>query len=75
MLQGFIDYLDSIKARDPAARSRLGVALFYPGLHAVLLHRVSHWLWRRGLTFPAQALSQFGRFLTGIEIHHSATLG
>jgi serine O-acetyltransferase len=61
--------------RDPAARSVLEVALCYPGIHALLLHRVSHALWRRGFHLPARLLSAFARFLTGIEIHPGATVG
>ncbi|KQT74373.1 serine O-acetyltransferase EpsC [Microbacterium sp. Leaf436] len=63
------------KLRDPAARSGLEIALLYPGLHAVWMHRVSHRLWRQGLRFPARALSQVTRWLTGIEIHPGATIG
>jgi serine O-acetyltransferase len=61
--------------RDPAARSYLEVLLCYPGLHALWAHRVSHWLWRHGLRFPARFLSQVARFLTGIEIHPGAQIG
>ena len=65
----------SAKLRDPAARGGLEIALLYPGLHAVWMHRVSNRLWRRGLRFPARALSQLTRWLTGIEIHPGATIG
>lgn len=61
--------------KDPAARSLAEVLLCYPGLHAVWLHRPAHWLWRRGLYFPARLLSHFARLLTGIEIHPGATIG
>jgi len=61
--------------RDPAARSPVEVALLYPGLHAVWAHRASHWLWNRGARFPARALSQAGRWATGIEIHPAARVG
>ncbi len=70
-----INYLDSIKARDPAAKSRLEVLLLYPGVHALGLHRFSHWLWRMGLRFLPRFISQTGRFLTGIEIHPGAKIG
>ncbi|WP_108719568.1 serine O-acetyltransferase EpsC [Miniimonas sp. S16] len=62
---------------DPAARSDLEVALVYSGLHAVWLHRLSHRLWTASVVLrpAARALSQFGRFLTGIEIHPGATIG
>ncbi|MEM7568426.1 MAG: serine O-acetyltransferase EpsC [Pseudomonadota bacterium] len=68
-------YLDSIIARDPAARSRIGVALLYPGVHAVALHGVAHWLWGVGLTFLARWVSQISRAFTGIEIHPAARIG
>lgn len=63
------------RLRDPAARSGLEVALLYPGLHAVWLHRVNHVLWRRGFRFLARMGSQFARWATGIEIHPGATIG
>ncbi|MEV5041950.1 serine O-acetyltransferase EpsC [Microbacterium sp. LMI1x-1-1.1] len=65
----------SAKLRDPAARGGAEIALLYPGLHAVWSHRVAHALWRRGRRFPARALSQVTRWLTGIEIHPGATIG
>lgn len=54
---------------DPAARSNAEIFLAYSGLHAVWSYRVAHILWRRRLYLPARLLSQFTRFLTGIEIH------
>lgn len=68
-------FLESIIARDPAARSRLSVALLYPGVHAVLMHRMAHFLWARGFTFLARWVSQMARFFTGIEIHPAANIG
>ncbi len=65
----------TVLERDPAARSALEVALCYPGVHAIWLHRPAHWLWRRGFRIPARLLSHVGRFLTGIEIHPAAILG
>lgn len=65
----------SVLERDPAARSLLEVLLCYPGLWAVWFHRVSHRLWRMKLRLPARVLSQFGRFLTGVDIHPGALLG
>ena len=62
-------------AQDPAARSRLEVLICYPGLHAVLLHRVAHWLWDQRQPLVARMVSQFARWLTGIEIHPGATIG
>jgi serine O-acetyltransferase len=64
-----------VRERDPAARSRLEVLLCYPGVHALALHRLSHGLWRAGLTTPARVVSHLGRMFTGIEIHPGATLG
>jgi serine O-acetyltransferase len=60
---------------DPAATSRLEVALTYAGFHALLLHRFAHWLWKSRVPFIPRALSQAARFLTGIEIHPGATIG
>jgi serine O-acetyltransferase len=65
----------SIAARDPAARSKLEIFLCYPGMHAVLLHRLSHAAWRSRLFLPARMISQLGRILTGIEIHPGARIG
>lgn len=61
--------------RDPAARSTAEVLLCYSGLHAIWLHRVSHYLYRRGWILLPRLISNFGRFLTGIEIHPGATIG
>ncbi|MBD7957114.1 serine O-acetyltransferase [Microbacterium sp. Sa4CUA7] len=63
------------KLRDPAARSAAEIAVLYPGLHAVWSHRVAHALWVRGARFPARALSQVTRWLTGVEIHPGAVIG
>jgi serine O-acetyltransferase len=60
---------------DPAATSRLEVALTYAGFHALLFHRFAHWLRKYGIPFIPRALSQFARFITGIEIHPGATIG
>lgn len=67
--------LAAFMARDPAARSRLEIALCYPGFHALLVYRASHALWRRGLYLPARLLAHVGRLLTGIEIHPGAKIG
>ncbi len=61
--------------RDPAARSKLEVLLCYPGLHAMLCHRVAHGLWRRRWYLLGRFTSHVGRFLTGIEIHPGAVIG
>jgi serine O-acetyltransferase len=63
------------RERDPAARSDLEVLLCYPGLHAVLWHRLSHALWTRRLFLIGRLVSHLARFLTGIEIHPAATIG
>jgi serine O-acetyltransferase len=64
-----------IRERDPAARSTWEVLTCYPGLHAILVHRLAHACWRRGLRWLGRFLSHIGRFLTGIEIHPGATVG
>ena len=75
MFNSLFDQVDSIIARDPAARNRLEVITCYPGLHAIWLHRISHFLWSLGLKWIARLLSVFARFLTGIEIHPGARIG
>jgi serine O-acetyltransferase len=60
---------------DPAATSKLEVALTYAGFHALLFYRLGHWLQKRGIPFIPRAMSQVARFLTGIEIHPGATIG
>ncbi|MDB5394116.1 MAG: cysE [Rhodospirillales bacterium] len=75
MFKNFLDHVDSIIARDPAAGSRLEVALCYPGLHAVVMHHGAHFLAENGLITAGRWVSQLARFLTGIEIHPSATIG
>ncbi|MCF7983360.1 MAG: serine O-acetyltransferase [Thiohalocapsa sp.] len=61
--------------RDPAARNAFEILTTYPGLHAVMMHRVSHGLWLRGLKWPARLLSNVARLFTGIEIHPGAEIG
>lgn len=75
MLRAAREDIAAAKLRDPAARGGVEIALLYPGLHAVWSHRVAHALWIRGLRFPARALSQITRWLTGIEIHPGARIG
>jgi len=65
----------TVFARDPAARSRLEVIFCYPGLHALWLHRIAHFLWRSKLRLPARLLSHINRFITGVEIHPGAKIG
>ncbi len=67
--------IDVICERDPAARSRAEVLVLYSGLHALLLYRAAHALHTKGFRFSARALSQIGRFFTGIEIHPGAQIG
>ena len=71
---GLVAYLDSVKARDPAARSRWEVIL-YPGVIAVGFHRIGHWLWEGELYFPARLVNHIARFLTAIDIHPGAKIG
>ncbi len=61
--------------RDPAARSTLEVIATYPGLHAIWMFRVAHWLWVHQLKFPGRLVSHLARWLTGIEIHPGAIIG
>jgi serine O-acetyltransferase len=75
MFNSLFDHVDSIIVRDPAARNRLEVITCYPGLHAVWLHRISHFFWNLGLKWIARLMSMFSRFLTGIEIHPGAKIG
>ncbi|GAB3123723.1 serine O-acetyltransferase EpsC [Glaciibacter psychrotolerans] len=63
------------RRHDPASRGKVEVFLAYSGLHAVWSYRVANRLWRAGLYLPARLLSQFTRFLTGVEIHPGATIG
>lgn len=67
--------IESVKRRDPAARSTLEILLTYSGLHAVLMYRAAHWLYVRRFYTAARCVSQFGRLLTGIEIHPGAKIG
>jgi serine O-acetyltransferase len=67
--------IGSVFDRDPAARNRLEVLINYPGIHANVLHRLAHGLWRAGWKGLARFISSFSRFLTGIEIHPGARIG
>ena len=75
MFQRLREDINSVFDRDPAARNFLEVLTNYPGLHALLLHRCGHWLWKKNLKWLARTLSTFSRWLTGIEIHPGATIG
>lgn len=74
MLGSLVAYLDSIKARDPAPRSRWEI-LLYPGVHALAFHRLAHWLFRGELFFLARLINHTARLLTGIDIHPGAKIG
>lgn len=67
--------LAAVRANDPAARSTVEVALFYPGVHALWMHRVAHDLWTNAAPLSARAVAHLNRFITGIEIHPGATIG
>ncbi|GAB6085528.1 serine O-acetyltransferase [Alkaliphilus crotonatoxidans] len=69
------DDIQAIFERDPAARTTLEVLLCYPGLHAIILHRISHSLYKRGWVLVPRIISNISRFFTGIEIHPGATIG
>ncbi len=69
------ELLSAYQRRDPAARSKLEIFLLYPGVHAVIYHRIAHWLYCHGRLFLARAVSQWSRFWTGIEIHPGAVIG
>lgn len=75
MFQRLREDINSVFDRDPAARNFLEVLTNYPGLHALLLHRCGHWLWKKNLKWLARTLSTFSRWLTGIEIHPGAHIG
>lgn len=75
MFQRLREDINSVFDRDPAARNFLEVLTNYPGLHALLIHRCGHWLWKKNLKWLARTLSTFSRWLTGIEIHPGATIG
>lgn len=75
MLEKLKEDIDCVFERDPAARNTLEVLTTYPGIHAVLMHRLSHALWERNLKWPARVLSYLSRWLTGIEIHPAARIG
>jgi serine O-acetyltransferase len=61
--------------RDPAARTHWEIITTYPGVHALIIHRLAHWIWRKRFFWIARFISHIGRWLTGIEIHPGATIG
>ena len=75
MLARMREDIAAVQGKDPAARSALEVLLCYPGVHALIVHRISHALWGAGLLTLARMISNLGRLFTGIEIHPGATIG
>lgn len=75
MLRSIRESLEVVFEKDPAAKSRLEVLLCYPSLHAMAFHRLANRLHRMGVPLIPRLISQFSRFLTGIEIHPGATIG
>lgn len=75
MLNAFKQEIASIQNRDPAARGWFEIVTTMPGFHAVLWHRLNHWLWCKGLCWLARFLSNVPRWYTGIEIHPGAIIG
>lgn len=74
-MSGKTGFLASVKERDPSARSRLEILLLYPGVHAVIWHRVAHFFYKINLRFVARCISAVVRRRTGIEIHPAAVIG
>ncbi|MEW5951863.1 MAG: serine O-acetyltransferase [Elusimicrobiota bacterium] len=75
MLSSFKEDINNVFKKDPAARSFAEVLFFYPGLHAIWIHRIAHKLWIKGFFFLARGFSHISRFITGIEIHPGAKIG
>lgn len=75
MFRRLDDLLAAYKENDPAARSKLSVFLLYPGVHAIIYHRIAHWFYKNKMFFIARAVSQHSRRKTGIEIHPGAQIG
>ena len=75
MFKRIREEINAVKEKDPAARSTIEVFFCYPGVYALLMHRVSHFLWRHSFKLLARINSTLARFLTGIEIHAGAQIG
>ena len=75
MFTRFREDIRAIKERDPAARSAWEVMTLYPGFHAIQTQRLAHWFWVRGFCWIGRAISQWSRWMTGIEIHPGAVIG
>ncbi len=71
----FAAEIQGAKDRDPAATSVVEILLLYPGLHAIIAHRLAHWVWQKKIPFFPRLISQISRFFTGIEIHPGAQIG
>ena len=69
------EQIETVFREDPAAKSTLEIVLCYPGFHAILAHRLAHWLHRQGVPLLPRVISQISRFLTGVEIHPGAKIG
>ena len=67
--------INAVFDRDPAARNSFEILVNYPGIHALIFYRATHWLWNKNLKFLARTISQLARWLTGIEIHPGAKIG
>ncbi len=75
IFDGLREDIASFRQRDPAARNALEIVLCYPGFHALVMHRLSHWLWKKGFCLPARFITYLGRIVTAIEIHPGAEIG
>ena len=75
MIKQLKEDIEAVFARDPAARNTLEVLTTYPGIHALIMHRMAHELWKKEYKGTARLLSSFSRFATGIEIHPGAKIG
>ena len=75
MINEIKQYLDSIKKRDPAAKSAFSILFVYPGVKALFFYRIANFFWKAKFQLLARVISQFSRFLTGIEIHPAASIG
>ena len=67
--------IQAVKQNDPAARNSFEIIMLYPSIHALIFHRMAHFLYKRHLFFLARLISQISRFITGIEIHPGAKIG
>ncbi|HTX61151.1 MAG TPA: serine O-acetyltransferase [Methanobacterium sp.] len=75
MFERLKEDIQTVKARDPAAKSSIEIFFLYPGLHAIWFYRLANWFWRNNHQFSGRFFSSLGRLLTGIEIHPGAIIG